>query len=141
MTEPTRAKRGPFSVVLIVLIMIFPFLFIGPGVWLLVQSAVGTRVEARVDDCSLQVTGRTYAEYCTGTWTIDGHVVHGNVDGVSSSDEGHTVSATVRGDTAYSTSLVLPLILIGLGLPFLILPYRAVRTRRRRRQAEKAQSA
>jgi len=38
------------------------------------------------------------------------------------SDVGKTVAATVRSDTAYSRSLVLPIVLIGLGLPFLLIP-------------------
>jgi hypothetical protein len=55
----------------------------------------------------------------------------GGYNGGSAADVGTTVDATVRGDTAYSRSLGLPLLLIALGLPFLALPVAAFRHRRR----------
>lgn len=42
-------------------------------------------------------------------------------------DVGKTVEVTVRGDTAYSRSLGLPIILLVLGLPFLVLLVFAIR--------------
>lgn len=53
--------------------------------------------------------------------------------GNGESDVGRTVDATVRGDTAYSRSLVLPILLVALGLPFLTVPALAIRTRLRAR--------
>ncbi|HSF87712.1 MAG TPA: hypothetical protein VLG28_18880 [Acidimicrobiia bacterium] len=63
-------------------------------------------------------------------WTIDGHMVIGGfVGGKGESDVGKTVAATARGDTAYSRSLGLPILLIGMGLPFLLLPAAQIKRR------------
>jgi len=113
--------------------MLLPLLFIGSGLWLIVQSVVGPQVEVTVKKCTSHVTGRDSSDYCTGTWTVDGHVITGDIQGATSSDKGSTVFATVNGDTATTKSLLLPLLLLGLGLPFLILPYQGFRARRRRR--------
>ena len=57
----------------------------------------------------------------------------GNFDGGGGlSDVGATLDATVRGDTAYSRSLVLPIVLIALGLP---IPVVLLLVNRRRRGA------
>lgn len=108
---------------------------VGGGGFLLAQRAVGTRVRATVLDCDTSGTivrgGATYRTDCIAEWTIDGRVVIGTFTGGNGeSDVGRTVDATVRGDTAYSRSLVLPILLIALGLPFLWFPIAAVRRRR-----------
>jgi hypothetical protein len=59
--------------------------------------------------------------------------VVGNFDGGDGAfDVGRTVDATVRGDTAYSRSLGLPIVLIALGLPIPIVLLLARRRRRAR---------
>jgi hypothetical protein len=74
----------------------------------------------------------TYRTDCVAQWEIDGRVVVGGLDGGNGErDVGRTIDATVRGDTAYSRSIVLPVILVALGLPFLALPLLAVRRRLR----------
>lgn len=110
-------------------IVAVPLMFIVPGMWLLWQRAVGTHVQAEVTACTTHLVGRSYAEYCTATWTRNGHVVLGDIEGSGSGDIGRKIRATVRGDTAYSTSLTLPFLLIGLGLPFVFLTVRYVRVR------------
>ena len=64
---------------------------------------------------------------------LQGIAVGGFNGGNGASDVGRTVDATVRGDTAYSRSLGLPILLIVLGAPFLALPWLAWRARRRGR--------
>jgi hypothetical protein len=91
-----------------------------------------------VDDCLVQHTGRSYSEYCSGTWTVDGHTVVGPVDGATSDQEGETIDATVRGGTAYSRSPTVAFILIGLSLPFFVVPVRWGVTFVRRRRAAPA---
>lgn len=142
-TVPRARQLRPMDVVvglLLVGVVLLPFFLIGAGGWLIFQREHGTRTSVEVTGCDLRVSGRGYAEYCEGSWTVHGHqVIDGEIDGASSSDVGHTIGATVRGDTAYSRSLGLPLLLIGLGVPFLIMPTlwarKAVRKVRARRAA------
>ena len=96
---------------------------IAPGIFLLVQRATGTRAEATVGDCVVRGAGTKYRTvHCTGSWIIGGslleggHVVVGTVNGVDTDSVGKTIDVTLRGDTAYSRGLTLPLMLIGFGL-------------------------
>jgi len=138
-------------------IVAVPVMFIGPGLWLLGQRAIGTPVQAKVLACQEHMVSRSDAEYCQARWTVGGRTVEGDIEGSGSDDDitldraaegdiegsgsddvGHTISATVRGDTAYSRALTLPLLLIGLGLPFLILTIRYLRTATKRTTARGA---
>ena len=126
--QPAPAKPSSWVVTVLVWVVVLaiPVALIGGGVFLLYQRAWGTRVEATVLECGLSgginSGASTYRQDCTASWTIDGHEVIGGFSGGNGeSDVGKTVDATVRGDTAYSRSLVLPVILILLGLPFVVL--------------------
>ena len=95
---------------------------IGSGIFLLVQRQVGPRASATVADCVTSGAGRYMSVHCTGSWVVGGslldggHVVVGTIDGADTGDIGKTIDVTLRGDTAYSRGLNLPLLLIGLGL-------------------------
>lgn len=128
--EPVERRRfgkarSTLSTVLVwLLVLAIPVATVGGGAWLLYQRAVGTQVEAEVLACESSFHWAKYAprisESCVAEWTIDGETVVGGFNGGNgASDIGKTVSATVRGDTAYSRSLALPILLIALGLPFL----------------------
>jgi hypothetical protein len=140
--RPASPRRAPTNLLVTVLIwlvvMAIPAALIGGGGFLLYQRAYGTRVEATVLECNRGLTGMParygggIREDCVARWTIDGAVVVGGYNGGSPSDVGTTVAATVRGHTAYSRSLALPLLLVALGLPFLALPVASFRWRRRR---------
>ncbi len=122
-------------------LLAIPAALVGGGGWLLYQRTAGTRIQATVLDCDLsggRVGGSsTYRQDCTASWTIDGELVVGVFSGGNGeSDVGKTVEATVRGDTAYSRSLRLPVVLIALGLPFLALPVIGIRSRLKARSAE-----
>jgi hypothetical protein len=97
-------------------------LFFGPAAFLLVQRQTGERAVATVRECRAFGTGRRQRWHCTGTWIVGGplteggHVIFGTIDGVDKSDVGKTIEVTLRGDTAYSRGLALPILLIGLGL-------------------------
>ena len=112
------------SVLVWLVILAIPGALIGGGAFLLYQRAAGTRVDATVIACDTSGgivggTSTTKTE-CTASWTIDGEVVIGPFTGGNGeSDVGKTVDATVRDGTAYSRSLVLPILLLALGLPFL----------------------
>lgn len=118
-------------------VMAIPVGLVGGGAFLFYQRAVGTRVEATVLQCDSSgaiVRGAsTYRSECIARWTIDGRVVIGPFAGGDGFDDvGQTLDATVRGGTAYSRSIGLPILLVALGLPFLAFPVFAVRDRRRK---------
>lgn len=120
-----------------VLIMALPAALVGGGGWQLYQRAYGERVAATVLSCDssghFRRYGSTFRTECVAQWTLDGEVRIGNFEGGNGeSDVGKTVGATVRGDTAYSRSLGLPVLLIALGLPWFALPVLAWRQRVRR---------
>lgn len=132
--RPEEASRGPakarsmvITLLVWLLVLSIPAALVGGGAWLLYQRAVGTQVEATVLSCESSVNWVKYAprisESCVAEWTIDGRKVVGGFNGGNGggSEVGKTLTATVRGDTAYSRSLVLPIVLILLGLPFLII--------------------
>lgn len=128
------------TVVVWAIVLAIPLALLGGGGFLLYQRAVGTRVEATVLECDTSGAiirgGSTYRTDCIAEWTIDGSTVIGAFTGGNGeSDVGKTVDATVRGDTAYSRSLALPLILLALGLPFLAIPYLAIRSKRTNRRS------
>jgi hypothetical protein len=120
--------------VLLAAVALLPFAFIGAGGWLLYQGEVGPHVLATVNGCETHVSGRSSSEYCTGTWQLDGRTVEGDIENADDPFPGETIEVTVHGDTAYTRSLTLPVILIGLGLPFLITPIKWARAALRRRQ-------
>ena len=120
---PRQESLG-MRVLVWLMILLIPTLFIGGGAYLLFQRFAGTEVQATVLAC--ETTGNwsryynTTREECVAEWTIDGRTETGGFQaGNGSWDVGETVDATVRNGTAYSRSLVLPLIMLGVGLPFL----------------------
>jgi hypothetical protein len=116
---PPPARAGVFIVIAAVLIAAT---MIGSGVFLLVQRQTGARAVATVGDCRVSGAGRYRKVHCTGTWIVGGpligggHVVFGTIDGVDTDAVGKTIDVTLRGDTAYSRGLALPLLLIALGV-------------------------
>jgi len=108
--------QGPALVV----VMLFAALaFVGGGTFLIVERETGARARATVADC----VERGRSTVCTGTWVVggslvggNGHVVFGTIDGADSTDVGKTIDVTVSGGRAYVRSLVLAILLIGIGL-------------------------
>ena len=131
--QPGKQGGGlVMGIVVWAVLLAIPAGLVGCGAWLLYQRYVGTSVQATVLACETSGNwGRyhsTIREDCVAEWTIDGHTVTGGfVAGNGASDVGKTVGATVRDGTTYSRSLVLPLLLIALGTPFLIPVAAAVR--------------
>lgn len=92
---------------------------IGPGVWMCCQAFTGTATHARVVGCEWRYNGAPHiGQFCTARWSIDGREVEGPIEASGSHDVGRRVAVTIRHGTAYRRSLGLPLVLIGLGLPF-----------------------
>lgn len=108
--------------VLVTAIMVVPFVLVGAGLWLLGQRQFGEKVEAEVISCDIDVGYKTASQHCMARWTEDGVEKTGAIQGSGDQEVGETITATVRGDELYSRSLSLPLILLGLGLPLLVLP-------------------
>lgn len=133
-TQP-RPGGGVLTGILVWLVILaIPLGLVGGGLYLLYQRYAGTSVQATVVACETSGNWSKYGggvrEDCVAQWAEDGETVTGGfVAGNGSSDVGRTVDATVRDGTAYSRSLVLPLVLIALGLPFLIPVVVAVRNK------------
>jgi hypothetical protein len=83
----------------------------------LVQEQTDTRTVATVTDCSSIGAGSHGGPSleCLATWTAAGRPVTGTITGVGKNDVGKKVKVTVNGHSAFTLSLVLPLVLIGLG--------------------------
>ena len=132
-TPSSRAGGLLVGLVVWAVLVAIPAGTVGGGSWLLYQRYAGTAVQATVLECDTSgLAGRrsTVRQDCVAEWELDGRTVTGPfLGGNGDSDVGKTVDATVRGDSAYSRSLVLPLVLIGLGLPFLVLLVTSVRRR------------
>lgn len=130
MTEPTGtspARKGTGigiggTIFVLVVMLALTAGVLGGGIFLLVQREVGTRTQAHVTGCDASGTGKYRRVHCEGSWAVGGslvhggHVVVGTVDGADTGDVGRTIDVTVRGNTAYSRSLVLPIVLVVLGL-------------------------
>jgi hypothetical protein len=93
------------------------------GVFLIVQRQTGTRARATVAECHLVTGGGGHAtDECTGSWIVGGsllaggHVVVGDIQGAERRDIGKTLDVTVRGGTAYTRGLGLPIGLTAGGL-------------------------
>jgi hypothetical protein len=114
-------RRAPGLAVVIIALVAAAGLM-APGIFFLVQRATGTRAEATVGDCEVTGGGRYRTVHCTGSWIVGGslleggHVIVGTIEGVDTESVGKTIDVTLRGDTAYSRGLTLPLLLIGFGL-------------------------
>jgi hypothetical protein len=112
-----------FANALVAFVVVAALACVGGGTFLIVQRETGTRARATVADCVQSGGSRNARTDCTGSWVIGGslvggggHVVVGNIDGAETSDVGKTIDVTVSGGTAYTRSLALPIVLIGLGL-------------------------
>lgn len=84
---------------------------------MLVERQAGERAEATVTRCVDSGRARNSRTDCVGTWTTaSGEVRSGKVQGATSDQVGKKISVTLKGDSAYSRGIGLPLMLIGLGL-------------------------
>jgi hypothetical protein len=108
---------------LVAVVLVVGLACIGGGVFLIVERETGTRAKATVTHCVESGGGRLHRTDCTGTWVVGGslvggggHLELGTIEGAVSSDVDKTIDVTVSGDHAYTRSLVLTIILIGLGL-------------------------
>ena len=115
---------NPAAIVIVLLLLILPGVgLVAAGLHQANVKRNGTPAEARVSDCT-RVGGRYKSDSCTGTWVAggslvsgDGRVVRGTVDGADRGDIGKTIDVRLSGDgdSATTTSLRVPVILIVLG--------------------------
>lgn len=122
----SRRPVTRFAKACIVFLLLATFGMGVAGVYLMVIQFTGVPARATVTEC-VQDTDSRYPGVtfdCTGTWATggslvggNGHVVFGTVDGVDDTDVGKTIDVRLSGGEAYAESLVLPILLMGLGFP------------------------
>jgi hypothetical protein len=126
------ARRGVPPIVIVS--VLFSLVLLGGGAYVLFTQRTGTPARATVTECNQSRRNVV----CSGTWVAggglvggDGRVVLGTIDGASSDDLGQTIDVRLSGDRAYTTSLRLPLILLGSGVTVLVLAGYELRRQRR----------
>ncbi|HVF20942.1 MAG TPA: hypothetical protein VNA14_11980 [Mycobacteriales bacterium] len=120
MTDPAAPPR-PRRVSLVGLVVLGGIALLGAvlvfnGAKMLVQRQTGERVQATVTSCVGSGRARNSRTDCVGSWTSDGALRRGKIQGATSDQVGKVIDVTVEGDTAYSRHIGLPLMLVGLGL-------------------------
>lgn len=146
MTEPAQPPQEslPIKIVvnlLVVAIMLIPVVMLGSGGWLLWQRQTGDKVRAEVIGCDTDIGYKRATQHCTARWSEDGVERTGPIEASGDQEVGETITATERDGVLYSRSLALPLILIGLGLPFCWVPFAFVRGKLRSRRGAAAGAA
>ena len=95
----------------------------GAGIAEIASKESGTKARVKVTGCSYneELKGGTYQ--CQGVWVSggalvggNGHVVIGSIDDADPSEIGKTITARVSGDSAYTPSLRVPILLIIFGV-------------------------
>ena len=113
--QPAR-RVSAGGLVMLAAIMLLGALITSHGIRLLVRRQTDERARATVTRCTDSGTSRNRQTACTGTWTVDGRVRAGRVQGATSDQVGKTIDVTVRGDTAYVRDIKLAVMLTVLGL-------------------------
>lgn len=120
MSDPTATPNGRRvslgGLLIVGVILLLGGVLVFNGGKMLVQRQTGERVKATVTDCVDSGRARNSRTDCVGSWTVDGSVRTGKVQGATSDQVGKAIDVTVKGDTAYSRNIGLPLMLVGLGL-------------------------
>ena len=80
-------------------------LMLGGAAWSYVDEHSGKPARAKVTDCYSPGTSRYRGVYCSGTWTVDGRTVHGDIFNGTMRDEGKTLSVRVHGGRATKPTL------------------------------------
>jgi hypothetical protein len=126
------ARRGVPPVV--ILSAVLALVLLGGGVFILYTQRTGEPAQAKVTACDHS----RRSVVCSGTWvaggnlvTGEGHLVRGTIDGAGTADVGKTIDVRLSGDRAYTTSMRLPLILLGGGVTVIILALFELRRYRR----------
>src|SRR5215212_2736021 len=73
--------------------------------WTYVDEHSGKSARAKVTDCYSPGTAKYRGVYCSGTWTVDGRTVSGDIFNGRMSDEGKTLSVRVHGGRATKPTL------------------------------------
>ena len=119
---------------------------IAGGVHELFVLRTGEPAQARVIECH-DTAGKYGAGSCTGMWVeggsllAGGRVVTGTIDGAAPDDVGKTLDVRLSGGRAYTTSLRMPVLLLGFGFAFLGMWVWVVRGMLRKRAAAAAPTA
>lgn len=95
---------------------------IGGAYLLYDQRHSGEKTTATVTDCNVRLA-RQGGTVCRGTWVQGGSLLEGGrvvtggtIEGAGKGDLGKKLDVRVRGDTAYTNSLRIPIVIGSLGL-------------------------
>jgi hypothetical protein len=93
----------------------FAIALVGGGIYVLVRQHSGVPVTVTVTGCT---TARATqgGSVCSGSWTLDGRTVTGEIEGSGDAEVGDEIAARATGTRAYTPSPRLPIILISLGV-------------------------
>jgi hypothetical protein len=121
-------RLNAFGITCLALGVVFAVVLCAAGGWLTVVQLTGTQTTATVTDCVQDIDSRSGSYDCNGTWVAGGDLVFGNghvevgtVQGAEPSDIGKNLEVRLSGDEAYTESLLLPIIIGGLGLVMMAL--------------------
>ena len=108
-------KPGPWAAGFGILCLIIAVVCGYFGVVALAKRYGGTTVQATIGSCDVDHgMGGRHEPICKATWTSDGHVVEGMVEGATFSDRGKQVEVVVIGDRGFTKRTA-----SGLGYPAL----------------------
>jgi len=96
-------KRGPLLV--LALFFVGGLGMLAGAAWTYVDEHSGKSARAKVTDCYSPGTAKYRGVYCSGTWTVDGRTVSGDIFNGRMSDEGKTLSVRVHGGRATKPTL------------------------------------
>ena len=95
--------RGMIAV--LALFIVGGSLMVGGAAWSYIDEHSGKSARAKVTDCYSRGSGKGSAVYCSGTWTVDGRTVSGDIYNGRMGDEGKTLSVRVHGGRATKPTL------------------------------------
>jgi hypothetical protein len=109
MATTAQKAKGMFLIGLVAAVFFFG------AFWTYWRQKTGTPVQASITSCS----GGRRSQVCRGSWTLDGRVHLGEIEGVSRVDLGKRIEVRAWDDRAIKPGLRLPIILLVIGLAFL----------------------
>ena len=113
-------KSNVRNLIALILIMGGSIGFVIGGSYLIYWQRMGIKAIAVVTDCRQS----RRSEVCNGAWMVDGKVITGILENVSTADMGKKIEVRLMGERAIKPGLRLPILLYGLGVTIALLGWR-----------------